>query len=124
MPPTLLSPSGVFRSLNNLHLKFPSPASQDPNHSSSSQSHLDDLTITISAREISFSTGTDSVSLGNGFTLNSEHRTVTVNYINAIMGDAFLGPISRSNIGGTNNVNNSVYQYLMIVLKYAAHLLR
>ncbi|KAF9490073.1 hypothetical protein BDN71DRAFT_1455034, partial [Pleurotus eryngii] len=80
--------SDAFRSLNSLHLKFPSPASQDCNPNSSSQFHQDDLTITISPREISFSTGTNTVSLGNGFTLSSEHRTVTVNYINAIMGDA------------------------------------
>ncbi|KAF9489468.1 hypothetical protein BDN71DRAFT_1456073 [Pleurotus eryngii] len=97
--------SDAFRSLNSLHLKFPSPASQDCNPNSSSQFHQDNLTITISAREISFSTGTNTVSLGNGFTLSSEHRTVTVNYINAIMGDAFLGTINGGNNGGRNNVN-------------------
>ncbi|KAF4588365.1 hypothetical protein EYR38_010333 [Pleurotus pulmonarius] len=77
IPPTFPSSSGAFQSLNNLHLKFPSKAPQDRNHGSSSRSHLDDLTISISAREISFSTGTNSVSLGNGFTMSSEHRTVT-----------------------------------------------
>ncbi|KAF9492543.1 hypothetical protein BDN71DRAFT_1451481 [Pleurotus eryngii] len=83
IPLTFPSHSSTFWSLNNLHLKFPSPASQDRNSNSSSQSQQDDLTITISAREISFTTGTDSVSLGSGFTLSSDHRTVTVNYINA-----------------------------------------
>ncbi|KAF9492505.1 hypothetical protein BDN71DRAFT_1198904 [Pleurotus eryngii] len=107
IPPTFPLRSDAFRSLNSLHLKFPSPASQDCNPNSSSQSHQDNLTITISAREISFSTGTDTVSLGNGFTLSSEHRTVNINYINAIMGDAFLAPISGGTIGGRNNVNNS-----------------
>ncbi|KAF9490190.1 hypothetical protein BDN71DRAFT_1454570, partial [Pleurotus eryngii] len=86
IPLTFPSHSSTFWSLNNLHLKFPSPASQDRNSNSSSQSQQDDLTITISAREISFTTGTDSVSLGSSFTLSSDHRTVTVNYINAIMG--------------------------------------
>ncbi|KAF4565305.1 hypothetical protein EYR36_001875 [Pleurotus pulmonarius] len=105
IPPTFPSPSSTFRSLNNLHLKFPSHAPHDRNHDSTSRSHQEDLTITISAREISFSTSTDSVSLGNGFTVSSEHRTVTVNYIHTINGDVFSGPISRSNIGGMNNAN-------------------
>ncbi|KAL4261329.1 hypothetical protein AB1N83_007307 [Pleurotus pulmonarius] len=47
------------------------------------------LTITISAREISFSTGTDSVSLGNGFTVST--------------------PINGGNIGGRNNINNNCF---------------
>ncbi|KAF9490077.1 hypothetical protein BDN71DRAFT_232149 [Pleurotus eryngii] len=105
IPPTFPSHSSAFRSLNDLHLKFPSPASQDCNPNSSSQSHQDDLTITISAGEISFSTGANPVSLGNRFTLSSVHRTVNVNYINAIMGDAFLGTINGGNNGGRNNVN-------------------
>ncbi|KAF4565313.1 hypothetical protein EYR36_001883 [Pleurotus pulmonarius] len=70
IPPTFPSSSGAFQSLNNLHLKFPSHASQDRN-----SSHQDGLTITISAREISFSTGTDSVSLGNGFTVSISMQT-------------------------------------------------
>ncbi|KAF9492540.1 hypothetical protein BDN71DRAFT_1451470 [Pleurotus eryngii] len=107
IPSTFSSHSTTFRSLNNLHLKFPSHASQHRNPNSSSQSNQDDLTITISAREISFTTGTDSASLGSGFTLSSEHRTVNVNHINAILGDAFLAPISGGTIGGRNNVNNS-----------------
>ncbi|KAF9491244.1 hypothetical protein BDN71DRAFT_1453109 [Pleurotus eryngii] len=108
--------SDAFRSLNSLHLKFPSPASQDCNPNSSSQFHQDDLTITISPREISFSTGTNTVPLGNRFTLSSEHRTVTVNYINAIMGDAFLGTINGGNNGGRNNVNTSTHLSLIITL--------
>lgn len=117
VPPTFPSHSGAFRSLNNLHLKFPAPASQDRNYDSSSQRHQDDLTITISPREISFSssTSTNSASLGNGFTLSSEHRIVNVNYINAIMGDAFMGPISGGNNGGRNNVNTSACLYLIII---------
>ncbi|KAF9490196.1 hypothetical protein BDN71DRAFT_208784 [Pleurotus eryngii] len=107
IPPTFPLRSDVFRSLNSLHLKFPSPASHDRNCNSPSQSHQDDIIITISAGEISFSTGANPVSLGNRFALSSEHRTVNVNYINAIMGDAFLAPISGGTIGGRNNVNNS-----------------
>ncbi|KAJ8689366.1 hypothetical protein PTI98_013391 [Pleurotus ostreatus] len=94
IPPTF-SPSGAFQSLNNLHLKFPSHSSQQ-----------DDLTITISAHEISFLDGANSVSAGNSFSINSVHRTVTVNYINNI-GDAFLAPIHGGNNGGRNNTNTS-----------------
>ncbi|KAG9225293.1 hypothetical protein CCMSSC00406_0009849 [Pleurotus cornucopiae] len=97
IPPTVPSPCGSFQSLNNLHLKFPSHSSQQ-----------DDLTITISAREISFLDGANSVSAGNSFSINSVHRTVTVNYINNI-GDAFLAPIHGGNIGGRNNTNTSSY---------------
>ncbi|KAF7416447.1 hypothetical protein PC9H_002713 [Pleurotus ostreatus] len=96
IPPTF-SPSGAFQSLNNLHLKFPSHSSQQ-----------DDLTITISAHEISFLDGANSVSAGNSFSINSVHRTVTVNYINNI-GDAFLAPIHGGNNGGRNNTNTSSY---------------
>ncbi|KDQ22965.1 hypothetical protein PLEOSDRAFT_1110053 [Pleurotus ostreatus PC15] len=95
IPPTVPSPCGSFQSLNNLHLKFPSHSSQQ-----------DDLTITISAREISFLDGANSVSAGNSFSVNSVHRTVTVNYINNI-GDAFLAPIYGGNNGGRNNTNTS-----------------
>ncbi|KDQ22968.1 hypothetical protein PLEOSDRAFT_1110057 [Pleurotus ostreatus PC15] len=123
IPPTLPSCSSAFRSLNNIHLKVPSPVLQDRNCNSSSPSHQDDPTITISAREISFSTGANSVSLGNGFTMSSEHRTVTVNYINTIMGDTFLGPITRSNIGGTNNVNTSApYCPIVTISSFMANL--
>ncbi|KAL4261325.1 hypothetical protein AB1N83_007304 [Pleurotus pulmonarius] len=109
IPPTFLSSSAPFQSLTSLHLKFPSPTPQDHNNtsSSSSQSRPGGLTISISGHEISFSAGTSPLSLGSGFTLNSAHRTVNVNYINAIMGDAFLAPISGGNNGGRNNVNNS-----------------
>ncbi|KAF9487652.1 hypothetical protein BDN71DRAFT_603342 [Pleurotus eryngii] len=71
IPPTFPLHSDAFRSLNSLHLKFPSPASHDRNCNSPSQSHQDDLTITISPGEISFSTGANPVSLGNRFTLSA-----------------------------------------------------
>ncbi|KAG9225294.1 hypothetical protein CCMSSC00406_0009850 [Pleurotus cornucopiae] len=99
IPPTFPSPSGAFQSLNNLRVIFPS---HDRN-----SSPQDDLTITISAGEMSFSTGTNPISLANGLTLSSAHRTVNINYINAIMGDAFIGTINGGNNGGRNNTNTS-----------------
>ncbi|KAJ8689370.1 hypothetical protein PTI98_013395 [Pleurotus ostreatus] len=101
IPPTFPSPSGAFQSLNNLRVIFPS---HDRN-----SSPQDDLTITISAGEMSFSTGTNPISLANGLTLSSAHRTVNINYINAIMGDAFIGTINGGNNGGRNNTNTSSY---------------
>ncbi|KAF7416436.1 hypothetical protein PC9H_002702 [Pleurotus ostreatus] len=89
---TASSPS-LIGSLNNLHLKFPSHSSQQG-----------DLTISIYAREISFLDGTNSVSAGKPFSINSVHRTVNINYIHNT-GDAFLAPIHGGNVGGRNNVN-------------------
>ncbi|KAJ8689355.1 hypothetical protein PTI98_013380 [Pleurotus ostreatus] len=103
IPPTL-SPSGAFQSLNNLHLKFPSHSSQQG-----------DLTISIYAREISFLDGTNSVSAGKPFSINSVHRTVNINYIHNT-GDAFLAPIHGGNVGGRNNVNTSSYSNIHIVI--------
>lgn len=109
-PTTFPSPSGAFRSLNNVHLKFPFATSQDRDHNSQ-----EDLTITISAGEISFSTGTCSISPGKGSTLSSKHCTVNINnYITKIMGDAFFGTINGGNNGGRNNTNTSAYQYLIL----------
>ncbi|KAF9489466.1 hypothetical protein BDN71DRAFT_1456063 [Pleurotus eryngii] len=105
IPPIFPLHASTFRSLNNLHLKFHSVTSQDGNYNSPSRSQQDDLTISVSAREISLFNGTNSVFAGNSFSVNSEDRTVNINYINTIMGDAFLGPISGGNNGGRNNVN-------------------
>lgn len=101
IPPTFVS--SPFRSVSNLHLNFPSSASRDHNHdSSSSPLNRGDLTINISANEITLLTGTNSVSAGNSCTIASEHRIVNINYI---MGDVYWGPINGGNVGGRNNVN-------------------
>ncbi|KAF4565317.1 hypothetical protein EYR36_001887 [Pleurotus pulmonarius] len=102
--PAFPSRSMSFRSLNELHVKVPSPVPQDDDHDVSAPSHQSDLTVTISAHGISVVDGMSSVSAGNSFSINSVNRAVTINYINNI-GDAFLGPITASNIGGTQNVN-------------------
>ncbi|KAF4588360.1 hypothetical protein EYR38_010328 [Pleurotus pulmonarius] len=109
IPPAIPSRPSTFRSLSTLHLKFPSRQSQERTDDSASSSHHEDLTITISAREITFIDGTNSTSAGNSFSVNSVHRTVNINYINNT-GDAFLAPISSSNVGGQNNVNTIVME--------------
>ncbi len=108
-PPAFLSRSDSFRSLNNLHLRFPSPRSQDHNHCPSAPCRQGDLTITISAHEISFLDGTNSVSSGNSFSINTVHRIVNINYINNI-GDVFLAPINGGNVGGRHNHNVGEYR--------------
>ncbi|KAF4565308.1 hypothetical protein EYR36_001878 [Pleurotus pulmonarius] len=95
--------SDIFRSLSNLLLKFRQPASHDRYDNSSSQAHQGDLTITNSARDISFMDATNSVSVP----INSAHHPVTINYINAITGDGYFGAISGGNVGGRNNDNSS-----------------
>lgn len=101
-------PSSPFRSVSNLRLNFPSTTSQDRSDDSDpSQLNRSDLTINISAQEISLLTGTNSVSTGNSCTITSDHRIVNINYI---MGDVYWGPINGGNVGGRNNVNFSAYQ--------------
>lgn len=101
-------PSSPFRSVSNLRLNFPSTTSQDRSDDSDpSQLNRSDLTINISAQEISLLTGTNSVSTGNSCTITSDHRIVNINYI---MGDVYWGPISGGNVGGRDNVNFSAYQ--------------
>ncbi|KAG5220652.1 hypothetical protein IMY05_C4544000100 [Salix suchowensis] len=54
-------------------------------------------------QRVTFSESVNCVPTTNGFTINSTHRSVIVNYIK---GDVFLGPISGGNVGGTNNTNH------------------
>lgn len=105
-PRAFLPPSNSFSSLNRMHLKFPLPTLQDRDDNSSLSGDQDqkELSITVSEREISFSSGTNSPR--DHVVISSTHRTVIVNHIHAIMGDAFLGTINGGNNGGRNNVNS------------------
>ncbi|KAF9486884.1 hypothetical protein BDN71DRAFT_1514518 [Pleurotus eryngii] len=118
-PPISPSHSNAFQSLNNIHLNFPSSAQDDRhNNNPSSQNSPGTLSFTVQASGIHGLTGTNSVACGNSITISSEHRNVHINLaglpgvslnINFNSGDSYFGAISSSNIGGTNNVNNSAY---------------
>ncbi|KAG9219736.1 hypothetical protein CCMSSC00406_0010325 [Pleurotus cornucopiae] len=84
-------------------------ATDSPRASPSSPTHSGPLTITFSAQGISCFAGTNSVSAGNGLTINGANHSVVVNYIGAVMGDYF-GIVNGGNVGGTNNTNH-VYSY-------------
>ncbi|KAF9490224.1 hypothetical protein BDN71DRAFT_210535 [Pleurotus eryngii] len=114
-PPVSPSHSNAFRSLNNIHLNFPSSARDDRhNNNTPSQNSPGTLSFTVEASGIHGLTGTNSVARGNSITISSEHRNVYVNLaglpgvslnINFISGDSYFGAISGGNIGGRNNVN-------------------
>ncbi|KDQ23023.1 hypothetical protein PLEOSDRAFT_162950 [Pleurotus ostreatus PC15] len=108
-PRAFPSRSNPFQYLNNFHLSLPSAASADRSGCSSSPPRASPLTVTFSAQGISCFTGTNSMSAGNGLTINGTNRTVVVNYIGAVMGDYF-GIVNGGNVGGTNNTNH-VHSY-------------
>ncbi|KAF9488459.1 hypothetical protein BDN71DRAFT_458094 [Pleurotus eryngii] len=107
--------SDAFRSLNNIHLNFPSPTQYDyHNHDHPPQNSTEPLSFTVEATGIHGLTATNSVAQGNSITIKSEHRNVHVNLaglpgvslnINIISGDSFFGAINGGNVGGRNNVN-------------------
>ncbi|KAF9491839.1 hypothetical protein BDN71DRAFT_1452272 [Pleurotus eryngii] len=107
-PLAFLPPSNSFSSLNHIHLKFPLPTPQDGDRNSSLSGDQDqkELSISISGRETPFSSGANSP--GDNVVISSSHRTIIINHIHAIMGDAFLGTINGGNIGGRNNVNSII----------------
>ncbi|KAF4565304.1 hypothetical protein EYR36_001874 [Pleurotus pulmonarius] len=115
--PTRPLSSDAFHSLSSLHLNFPSSTHHAcPNHDRPSQNDTDALRFTVEATGIHGLTATNSVAQGNSITIKSEHRNVQVNLaglhgvslnINFISGDSYFGAISRSIVGGTNNVNTS-----------------
>ncbi|KAF9491251.1 hypothetical protein BDN71DRAFT_1453142 [Pleurotus eryngii] len=117
-PPVSPSHSNAFRSLNNVHLNFPSSARDDRhNNNPSSQNSPGTLSFAVEASSIHGLTGINSVARGNSITISSEHRNVHVNLaglpgvslsINFISGDNFFGAISGGNVGGRNNINTSV----------------
>ncbi|KAF9492490.1 hypothetical protein BDN71DRAFT_1509398 [Pleurotus eryngii] len=102
-----------------MHLNFlPSARDDCHNNNPSSRNSTEPLSFTVEATGIHGLTGTNSVACGNLITIASAHRNVHVNLaglqgvslnINFISGDSYFGAISNSNIGGTNNVNNSAY---------------
>ncbi|KAF9488171.1 hypothetical protein BDN71DRAFT_525175 [Pleurotus eryngii] len=105
-PLAFLPPSNSFSSLNHIHLKFPLPTPQDGDRNSSLSGDQDqkELSISISGCETPFSSGANSPR--DNVVISSSHRTIIINHIHAIMGDAFLGTINGGNIGGRNNVNS------------------
>ncbi len=105
-PLAFLPPLDSFSSLNRIHLQFPLPTPPNRNRVSSlaGERGPKELTLTISEREISFSTGSDSPA--DSVVLSNAHRTIIINHIHTIMGDAFLGVINGGNNGGRNNYNN------------------
>ncbi|KAF9488871.1 hypothetical protein BDN71DRAFT_405683 [Pleurotus eryngii] len=112
------SHSNAFRTLNNIHLNFPSSAWDDRhNNNPSSQNSTEPLSFTVEATGIHSLTGTNSVAHGNSITIASEHHNVHVNLagipgvnvnINIISGDHFFGAISGGIVGGRNNINTNV----------------
>ncbi|KAF9490203.1 hypothetical protein BDN71DRAFT_1511466 [Pleurotus eryngii] len=111
--------SDAFRSLNNIHLNFPSSTQYNyHNHDFPPQNSTEPLSFTVEATGIHGLTATNSVAQGNSITIKSKHRNVHVNLaglpgvslnINFISGDSFFGAINGGNVGGRNNVNTSAY---------------
>ncbi|KAF4567093.1 hypothetical protein EYR36_010709 [Pleurotus pulmonarius] len=110
---------GPFRSLNNIHLNFPSsaPDSHESDGNGPSPRGADTLSFTVSEGGIQGLDGSNSAAAGKFITIASEHRNVRVTFINLqglsvhvnfISGDAYFGTFNRSNVGGANNVNVGV----------------
>lgn len=120
-PHAFPSRSNPFQYLNNVHLSFASTTSEGHECDSASPPHPGAVNITISAQGISVLDGTSSMSAKNGLTINGLNRGIAINYIGAIMGDGFFGPIHRSIVGGLNNTNNSVYTLSRIYASAFTH---